>query len=362
MGATCGLAFPARKFFPLALGLLSLSLLTSKARSADDAPASDNQNTTASVQTATIRSGDISENLTLYGSVAPEPGALTILSQPTEVRVVKLHMVAGQRITKHTALMDVEPSLDAKLQYQDAKDKLEAAKTDLANTQQRFNLKLATNTELLAAQHAVKSAQLTLDSLEQRGASAGVHPLLAPADVRVSKVDVQEGQIVPAGTAMAELVPEEKIGVLVGALPEAVAQLKLNQGVQLFLAGRTQAVAGKIRAIGRSVNPETRLVNVFVAPSQNTPLLLNSFAHVEVALRTEHALLVPRSAVLPDDQGNILFTVKDSHAVKHTVQVGIENDNEVGVSAEGLKAGDTVVTEGNLELDDGMAVAVEQSK
>ena len=73
-------------------------------------------------------------------------------------------------------------------------------------------------------------------------------------------------------------------------------------------------------------------------------------------------MLVPRSALLPSDQGYVLFTVKDGHAVKRTVAVDLQNGTDAAVSGEGLHAGDIAVVQGNLELDDGMAVVTEESK
>jgi hypothetical protein len=69
------------------------------------------------------------------------------------------------------------------------------------------------------------------------------------------------------------------------------------------------------------------------------------------------ALVVPRSAVLPDeDNKQVLFTVKDGKAVRHEVDVGITAGDLVEVTASGLNAGDAVVTLGNYELTDGMSI------
>jgi hypothetical protein len=51
-----------------------------------------------------------------------------------------------------------------------------------------------------------------------------------------------------------------------------------------------------------------------------------------------------------------MFTVKNGKAVRHEVNVGITSGDSVEVSADDLAAGDAVVTLGNYELDDGMAI------
>jgi hypothetical protein len=73
--------------------------------------------------------------------------------------------------------------------------------------------------------------------------------------------------------------------------------------------------------------------------------------------KKESALVVPRSAVLPDeDNKQVLFTVKAGKAVRHEVDVGITAGDLVEVTASGLNAGDAVVTLGNYELTDGMSI------
>jgi multidrug efflux pump subunit AcrA (membrane-fusion protein) len=75
-----------------------------------------------------------------------------------------------------------------------------------------------------------------------------------------------------------------------------------------------------------------------------------------IEVERKSALAAPRSAVLPDGDKQVLFTVKDSKAARHEVTVGIAGDDAVEVIAKDLHAGDQAVTVGNYELEDGMAV------
>jgi multidrug efflux pump subunit AcrA (membrane-fusion protein) len=71
---------------------------------------------------------------------------------------------------------------------------------------------------------------------------------------------------------------------------------------------------------------------------------------------------VPRSAVLNDGEHYNLFTIKDGKALKHIVNIGLQDESSIEVISSELKANDPVVIEGNYELDDGMAVAPEDSR
>jgi RND family efflux transporter MFP subunit len=312
---------------------------------------------TATVKTDTLTQGDISQSITAFGSVTAQPGTIAVFSAPYECRVNRILVTAGQPIDKGIDLIDVEPSPGAKLAWQEAQSNLEVAKQDLAQTQQRFDMKLATNSDLLQSQQALKLAQLRLDNLKGQGDHQILHTDSAGL---IAKVDAQQGQIVPAGTPLIETIARDQVEVRLGVEPSLISRLAVGQAVKLFPTD--DAVPGKIRLITQRVNPDTRLVDVFVTPDSRDGLLLDSFMRAELVTDTKNALIAPRDAVLPDDSGYTLFTVKDGKSVKHTVTIGLHNDTQTAVSAADLHAGDTIVVQGNLELDDKVAVQTEGTK
>ena len=76
----------------------------------------------------------------------------------------------------------------------------------------------------------------------------------------------------------------------------------------------------------------------------------------------KNALVVPRSAVLPNESREFeVFTVASNTATKHTVKIERrENPNEIQVIADDLHEGDPVVTVGNYELEDGMTIEIKK--
>ena len=105
------------------------------------------------------------------------------------------------------------------------------------------------------------------------------------------------------------------------------------------------------------VNPKTRLVDALVPiPKASTAnLVIDETMRGVVTLHQERVLAVPRSAVLRDSSGDYLFVVRGGLAHRVAVSTGLEDDGIVAVHGA-LAAGDAVVTVGNYELSDGMAV------
>ncbi len=324
-----------------------------------DAKPEGDEKAVASVTTAVIQSGHVVRTLTAYGSVVAQSENVRVYSVPFESRVTRLPAPAGAPVEQGAALIEVEPSPDARLQLEEARIALESAKKDSEQTEQRFKSKLATNSELLQSQQALAVAQLHVTNLQQRGIDAGeATTLKAGGDGIVSKIDVQAGQIVPAGGPLIETVPQRQIEVRLGVEPGLAQQLTVGQVVKLFPKGSdSDAVEGKIRLVTQRVNPDTRLVDVFVTPG-DARLLLDGFILAQLTETSGDGLVVPRAGTAISKNPFVQFTVRDANWVWQTVTLGTSNKEVAQISGEGLEEGELLVVVGNYELEDGMSVTI----
>ena len=316
---------------------------------------------TATVTTVPLRTGQVSQTVTAYGSVTVEPGSVAVLSVGVECRVRHLRVAGGEAVDAGAAVVEVEPSPDAKLQLVDARNTSAGAKRDAANARQRFALKLTTNAEVQSAEQAERAARAKLDDLTARGAGEDHRLITADAAGVVARVDVQEGQLVPAGGPLVEVVPAGQIEVRLGVEPSDVGLVRAGQPVGLVPTTADEddePVAGTVRLVARRVSPDSRLVDVYAVPAEADRLLLDSFVRGELTVRTVSGLVVPHDALLSGDDGFSIFTVADGKAVRHAVKVALQTDKDAVITGQGLHDGDAVVVAGNLELDDGTAVSV----
>ncbi|MGB8991546.1 MAG: efflux RND transporter periplasmic adaptor subunit [Desulfobaccales bacterium] len=313
----------------------------------------------AQVQTAPIRQGALTEQIIAYGSVIPAPGALQTVSVPFESQVIQIMVSNGQKVSKGNDLLEIKPSPDTALQLEQAVQALDLARQSLQFVERKFELKLATNDQVLQAKQALQQAQLRLESMKKRGVGA---PRIIHADAGglIKKVFAQEGAIVPAGNPLLEIVAQNRLEVRLGVEPDYINRVAPHQPVSLTRVNvpKAPAVTGHIRKISYGLDTATRLADVFVTLPATADFLLGESTSGAITVAFVQGLIVPHSAVLPEGQGYSLFTIKDNRAVKHLVQVGLRNDKEVEIKGEGLKAGEPVVVLGNYELKDGMAVKV----
>jgi membrane fusion protein (multidrug efflux system) len=321
-------------------------------------PSSSEPEPVARVHVTIARADTLTETLRAYGTVIPAPGSVQSFAVPFESVVERVLVNEGQRVHQGEALVRVSPSPDVQLAAEQARAGLESQQTITDDTRQRLGMGLATRDELAQQEQALATAK----------AQAGKYArwlrqsqLLAPASGLVREVLVSEGALVPAGGPLVSLALQQHFEVRLGVEPEDLGLLHVGQPVRLQAVdrGNRAPLVGRIRSVGQQVSPDTRLVEVLVAPPDGTDgLLLNQFVRAEIEVRGTRGLIVPRSALLPHEDHFWLFTVRNGRAARHEVDLGVETDTLVQVSGGGLSSGDSVVVLGNYELADSTRVQV----
>jgi RND family efflux transporter MFP subunit len=313
---------------------------------------------TAQVQTVKLTYTDISETLTVYGAVLPLPNTLQTLSVPFASRIENVFVSTGQTVQRGDALLTLQPSEDAQLVVAQARQEFTAAEQELRLVQGRVALKLATQHEAVVSQLRVAQAKAVLQDLTTRGALQS-HTLKAESAGVITALHVQQGQRLTAATPLLEWINQKEWGVTLGVEPENIAQLRLQQTVELQPINRAmKPILGRIILITQQIDPVTHLLNIIVKPTTNSGLLLNETVQGQISIAAKKTLVAPRSAVLPDAQDYKVFTIVNHHAVKHLVRLGLQNESQLEIIAPSLKAQDELVVLGNYELEDGMTVEI----
>jgi membrane fusion protein (multidrug efflux system) len=310
----------------------------------------------AAVRTKPLRKGTIAEKVLAYGTVVAVPGSSQSISVSYESRVRRFAASAGERVAPHTSLLEIEPSPETLAKLERAEAAYASAKKALGYVDQRFDLHLATNEERLQARRSFEEADLTLTSLRRQGARREGQTIRSPFAGVVAKIGAQKGAIVPAGAPLIELVPDSGVEVQLGVEIDNVSHLEVHQPVTLKSVQRGVAVTGRVRVVGRTVNPATRLVDILVSLPASGGLLVGEYVQGKIRVASTEGLIAPRAAVLPEEGHFVIFTIEKGRARKRIVRLGLENEKEVEVLGEGLSPGEPVVVLGNYELEDGMAV------
>ena len=301
----------------------------------------------------------IVESLQAFGILEPAPSGARTVTLAYDAVVLRVDVSQGAAVAYGDTLLEIEAAPDARLELAAARGAARLADQGLEAARQRFDLKLATRQDLFAAEQAAEDAKAKLSSLTDRGMS-GDGKLLAPVAGVVTRLDVQPGMLVPAGTALVSIAGTAQLEAHLAIEAADASKVHKDQPVEVAPSDRPDAgnSMGSVRQVGSAVDPVSGAVDVRVTLPAGKPWFAGEHVRGTVHTKEKVTLVAKRAAVLPDGDQQVLFTVQNNKAVRHVVHIGISGDDAVEVDAGDLHAGDSSVVVGNYELEDGMSVEV----
>ncbi len=314
----------------------------------------------ATVLVAPVTLAPMHQHLPAFGTIAFSANALQTLSVPYQARVASVTVVAGQAVRKGDALLVLEPTAAATLELQRADNDAQFARKELDRTRQLFAQHLATNTDLATAEQAAHNALAAQASAQARLGGTGERTLRAARDGIVADIAAHTGDVIAADTAFAHVGDASGLRLNLGVEPSAVAQLRKGEPVRFRLlqdgAPEWHAI---VERVGRQIDTQTRLVPVVAKPDESTQVPPGAAVSAQIETGSEKPVLgVPRSAVLWQGGKAYVFVVQSGKAVRRWVEAGADDGERIEIRS-GLAAGESAVTLGNYELQDGMAVRVQ---
>jgi multidrug efflux system membrane fusion protein len=147
------------------------------------------------------------------------------------------------------------------------------------------------------------------------------------------------------------------------SLPELRAALaNESANIEAIIPGDPRKSGGQVTMIENTVDPTTGTVPVRATmPNADELLWPGTLISVRLNFREEEAVTVPSTAIQVGQSGPYVFVIKDGVASVQPVKVARALDAET-VLESGLNGGETVVTEGQLLLNNGTKVSARQIK
>lgn len=312
------------------------------------------------VQASPTRLTAMRETITVYGTVEFSPQHALVLDLQAEGLVESVYVAAGQQVRKGAMLVVIRNTPNAMLELERARVDVAFARKDVERLRDLRARQLATNAEVQVAEQNLAKAQALLANIRKRLGNASIRILRAPMDGIVEVVSVRQGDIVPAGNPVLRLAKGDRLRVRFGVEAEDLPRVAGGQSVSITpVYGEAAPVTGQVQQIYRQVDPRTHLAEVVVPLPAAPSLLPGSMVRGLLVLRDLPAVLaVPRSAVLYAGGRPYVFAIDRGTAHRRWVRTGLDDGRQVEIRG-GLRAGELVVTVGNYELHDGMALRLQ---
>ena len=328
------------------------------------------------VATALVSEKAVPLELNVIGSVEPY-STVAVRAQITGA-LISVGFREGDDVRKGQVLftLDRRP-LEAALEQAKANLQRDTAQAANAQSQAQRYLDLAergiaTKEQVDTTRTAAAALEATLEADKAAVENAQVQlqyaTIAAPISGRTGALMVHEGNLVRANDATPLVVINQVAPIYVSfGIPEArLPELKqyMSQGsVKVEALAPNDAGApsvGRITFVDNAVDATTGTIKIKgTFGNDSRHLWPGQFVNVSVTLTTDpRAVVVPVAAVQTGQQGQYVFVVKPDKTVElRSVAVARTVDTE-SVIKQGLKAGETVVTDGHLRLTPGSRISV----
>jgi multidrug efflux system membrane fusion protein len=336
----------------------------------------------APVIVAQAEAADVSVVLTAIGTV--QARASVAVKSRVDGHILETHFREGQTVAKGDLLIRIDPRPFA-AQLNQAEANVARDRAQLAKVRADLRRYGALSERGVASVQKLEEAQAAASSLEAtiRAGEAAIEfarlqleysAIHSPIDGRAGSLLVSAGNLVRGTDAAPLVIINETRPVYVSfTLPEqhlGEIRRRMNQDGLTIEAHPPEdpgpPATGKVDFVNNAVDPATGSIGLrATVANENERLLPGQFANVRVTMDTlRGAIVVPAQAIQNSQKGQFVFVLKagsikdnQGEVEQRYVKTGVMHDDRV-VVREGLAAGETVVTEGQLRLQPGSRVAI----
>ncbi|HEY3132324.1 MAG TPA: efflux RND transporter periplasmic adaptor subunit [Acidobacteriota bacterium] len=356
--------------------ILSICLGTACSKRAESAESETEKASvpTVRVKVATATRGSIEETVQIPGTIAALPNQDVKVSSLVAGRILEVRVAEGEMVRKGQLIARIDSTTygqqrdQARASLQQAEANLESARKDAARNRSLYEKGIAAGKEVQDSEAQVRVTQAEVEKMKAALETAQLQVARTQIYVPISGIVLHRllstGEQV-SGTASDPILEVANLDVveMEARIPSrylgrARAGQKLRVTTQSFSG---QLFQGDIIAIGGAVDPATDTVQVRLrVQNSGNRLKIGMFGQGELAVqRHSDTTLVPASALVKAENEMRVYVVQGDMATKKTVQVGIQNHDQVEILS-GLTAGEKVLTSGNYGLEDKAHVVIEK--
>ena len=325
----------------------------------------------------TVQRGPMPYRIDAVGTV--QPIAKVDIKTRADAQVEKILVRDGAAVTKGDVLVQLDArQINAQIRQTEAniqKDKTvaEGAQRDVNRVTELFSRGSGTQLAVDNARTALASARASQAAnealLENQKVQLSWYTLTAPITGRIGTVTAKAGNIIRSGDntvtgTLATIVQTSPIYVSFSIPQAALAEVReaVARGEGMVTAtpqGGTKSATGRVAVLDNAIDAATGTITIR-AEFENADEVLwpGQLCNVRVTLRTDPDVVsIPRMATQSGQVGTFVYLVEDGVARVRQVKVSRYQDGR-DIIVDGLKGGETIVSDGGLLLANGIRVDV----
>jgi len=306
------------------------------------------------VSVASVQKETLESNISMTGTV--EASQEVMVASKASGEITSINFKLGDYVSKGKVLACVDNTYN-KLAVENAKINYNKYKEDLQRYKTLRTGDAVSETQLRDIKVGFESAKVQLKQVQRQLEDTYIR---APFSGYITSREIELGKYVNAATSIAGIADISNLKVVLSVPEFNVYNMKNGQPVSLS----TQiypgvAFNGKVAHISpKGDNTHSYTVEVSLSNSKQHPLKAGTYVSASIDLgERQSALFIPRNAIVSSIKDPSVYLVEGGIAKLVKINIGKDYESRIEV-LQGLKEGDKVVVNGQINLMDGAHVSV----
>jgi RND family efflux transporter MFP subunit len=309
-------------------------------------------NTTIPVITDTVKYKKVAGGFSINGAFSPYKEVS--IAAETQGQINSINSKAGDLVLEGQVLASINNKINAS-ELRLAEFNLEKSKKDVIRFEQLSENNAATMQQFETAKQVYETALSTYLSAKEIYDNSIIK---APFYGIITKRYIEKGSYLTSGTTAFDIVDISKLKFTVKLTAEEIEKVKKDEIVKVSADAYPGLLFdGKIKIVAPSADASKRFeVEVELNNRKDKLIRPGMFGAVQFENSSDkEQLIIPRNAIAGSIQNSEVFVIEGNIAKLRKIIPESVTDKDVIVK-KGLKAGDIVVTSGQISLVDGSKI------
>ncbi len=286
-----------------------------------------------------------------------EPNRVITVSAEVAGRIEQIPPKKGSFMHAGDLLIQLNTDL-IKPEFERAKAQVERDQIEYERMSNLVKNDATSKSDLDNATTDLAISKATLQEVKARLERTGItSPITGP----LNDLMAEEGEYVQPGTPVADIVDMSVVKVVVEVPERDIGFFKVGQKAEVFLNTTAQGKPqeGTITFISEIADENTRTTRMEIT-LPNKDMVMRSGQIVRARLTRQvlkDAILIPLLAVIPMEEGHVIYVVESGQAQRRQVELGIIKGDRVQVM-RGLQPGDQLIIAGHRFVAPGQKVNI----
>ena len=306
------------------------------------------------VETTTVTRGEIASYLLFSSNLETEK--MTDVFSRVQGLVEKIFLEEGDYVAKDQILLQLEAD-EYILAEEGAKVEYEKQKSASERAQAMYDKKLLSKEEFEQAKYTSEGARI---AWEQAKLNLKYTRITAPIAGVIGERLCREGDRIQPSDKMFSVINSDEMIAVVHIPEKEIGVIQKGQRAYVYsdhLQG--QQFTGWIKRVSPVVDPQSGTFKVTIGVRNvSNKLRPGMFVNARIVTSThKNAVLVPKTAIIYENEFMNVFVVRDSVAHKVRLSVGFQNHEKIESLTE-LDEGDKIIVVGQAGLKDQTKVKI----